>query len=80
MGAYAVKANSIADLETEIAAARNRPIPTVIVIETDPSQGPNFNGSGSWWDVGIPAVADTAAKQAAYANYLKNAGRQRLVN
>jgi 3D-(3,5/4)-trihydroxycyclohexane-1,2-dione acylhydrolase (decyclizing) len=80
MGARAVKARDIADLEAQIAAARGHDIPTVIVIETDPSTGPNFNGSGAWWDVGIPAVSASPKINAAYAEYLKNLAQQRVIN
>jgi 3D-(3,5/4)-trihydroxycyclohexane-1,2-dione acylhydrolase (decyclizing) len=58
MGAHAVKAATIADLEAEIAAARGRNIPTVIVIDTDPTNGPGFGKAGHWWDVAVPEVSD----------------------
>jgi len=80
MGAHAIKAKDIADLEAQIIAARGRDIPSVIVIETDPTQGPNFNGSGSWWDVGIPQVSETKTINEAYAAHLQNLALQRVVN
>ncbi|HQU67474.1 MAG TPA: 3D-(3,5/4)-trihydroxycyclohexane-1,2-dione acylhydrolase (decyclizing) [Albidovulum sp.] len=58
MGAHAVKAPGIAALEAEIAAARGRSIPTVIVIDTDPQNGPGFGKAGHWWDVAVPEVSD----------------------
>jgi 3D-(3,5/4)-trihydroxycyclohexane-1,2-dione acylhydrolase (decyclizing) len=58
MGAHAVKAASIADLEAQIAAARGRNIPSVIVIDTDPTNGPGFGEAGHWWDVAVPEVSD----------------------
>lgn len=58
MGAHAVKAETIADLEAQIAAARGRKIPTVIVIDTDPTNGPGFGKAGHWWDVAVPEVSD----------------------
>lgn len=80
MGAHAVKAADIGDLEALIAAARDRDIPTVIVIDTDPTQGPNFNGSGAWWDVGIPEVSGRKPVNEAYAAHLKAKAIQRVVN
>lgn len=80
MGAHAVKAADIAALEAEIAAARGRTVPTVIVIETDPSVGPGFGEAGHWWDVAVPAVSDREDVKAAHASYLENMAMQRLVN
>lgn len=82
MGANAMKATSIADLEAKLAAAKGSDIPTVIVIDTDPMHGPTEigQGSGAWWDVGIPAVGTNDKMVSAYENYLKNMQRQNLVN
>ncbi|WBU56184.1 3D-(3,5/4)-trihydroxycyclohexane-1,2-dione acylhydrolase (decyclizing) [Paracoccus sediminicola] len=82
MGAHAVKAENIAELEIEIAQARTRDIPTVIVIDTtaEPGPGDGLDGAGHWWDVAVPEVGDTEKLKAAYADYLKNAAQQRLVN
>ena len=80
MGAHAVKAADIADLEVQIKAARDRNIPTVIVIETDPSVGPGFGEAGHWWDVGVPEVSSQDKVRAAYDSYLTHQQRQRLVN
>ncbi|MFV0384141.1 3D-(3,5/4)-trihydroxycyclohexane-1,2-dione acylhydrolase (decyclizing) [Paracoccus sp. (in: a-proteobacteria)] len=82
MGAHAVKAESIADLEAEVKAARSRDIPTVIVIDTTAAPGPGdgLEGAGHFWDVAVPEVGDTERLRAAYADYLKNIARQSLVN
>lgn len=80
MGAFAVKAKDIADLETQIANARSRDIPTVIVIDTDPTDGPGFGDAGHWWDVAVPEVGTTDKLKQAYAAYLENAARQNTVN
>ena len=80
MGAHAVKAGGIADLEAQIAAARGRDIPTVIVIDTTAKDGPGFGDAGHWWDVAVPEVGDTAKLRDAYKTYLENAARARLVN
>ncbi|MCQ0987365.1 3D-(3,5/4)-trihydroxycyclohexane-1,2-dione acylhydrolase (decyclizing) [Jiella marina] len=80
MGAHAVKARSIADLEAQIVAARKRDMPSVIVVETDPTEGPGEAGGGHWWDVAVPEVGATDKLKKAYADYLDNKARQRLVN
>ncbi|KCV82786.1 hypothetical protein ATO10_04232 [Actibacterium atlanticum] len=80
MGAHAVKATDIADLESQIAAARGRDIPTAIVIETSAKEGPGFEGVGHWWDVAVPEVSTQEGVQASFESYLKDRQRQRLVN
>ncbi|MFC3529112.1 3D-(3,5/4)-trihydroxycyclohexane-1,2-dione acylhydrolase (decyclizing) [Paracoccus mangrovi] len=82
MGAHAVKASGIAGLEAEIAAARGRDIPTVIVIDTTavPGPGDGLAGAGHWWDVAVPEIGDTEKLRKAYAGYLENAARQSVVN
>ncbi len=80
LGTVAVKANDIGDLEREVAAARQRDIPTVIVIDTDPSKGPGFADAGHWWDVPVPEVGTTEKLRQAYAGYLEGAAKQTLVN
>lgn len=80
MGAHAVKAANIAGLEAEIAAARGRNIPTVIVIDSDATEGPGKAGGGHWWDVAVPEVSTRARQQAAYTRYLEEARRARLTN
>ncbi|SNT75680.1 3D-(3,5/4)-trihydroxycyclohexane-1,2-dione acylhydrolase (decyclizing) [Paracoccus seriniphilus] len=80
MGAHAVKAASIADLEAQIAAARGRDIPTVIVIETTAEPGPGFGEAGHWWDVAVPEVGRSEKLKQAYVAYLNNRAHQRLVN
>lgn len=80
MGAVAIKATSIADLELQISEARGRDIPTVIVIDTDPTNGPGFGDAGNWWDVAVPQVGTTDKLKDAYARYLEGMARQTLVN
>ena len=79
MGAHAVRAADLPALEAEVAAARARDIPTVIVIETTarPGPGDGLEGAGHWWDVAVPA---TGGSQEAYARYLDHAARQTLIN
>jgi 3D-(3,5/4)-trihydroxycyclohexane-1,2-dione acylhydrolase (decyclizing) len=80
MGAVAIKAKNIADLEQQIAQARQLDIPTVIVIDTDPTNGPGFGDAGNWWDVAVPQVGTTEKLKEAYARYLEGMARQTLVN
>ncbi|UXU76156.1 MULTISPECIES: 3D-(3,5/4)-trihydroxycyclohexane-1,2-dione acylhydrolase (decyclizing) [unclassified Paracoccus (in: a-proteobacteria)] len=79
MGAHAVKAADLAALQAEVAAARGRDIPTVIVIETTarPGPGDGLEGAGHWWDVAVPA---TGGSPQAYARYLDHVARQILIN
>lgn len=79
-GRMPVKARDIADLENQIAMARGRNIPTVIVIETDATEGPGFSDAGHWWDVAVPETGHSDKLARAYAQYLENKKRQRLVN
>ena len=82
MGAHAVKAGSIADLEAEIAEARSRAIPTVIVIDTTAAPGPGdgLEGAGHWWDVAVPEVGDHDSLRDAHAKYIENARKQATAN
>lgn len=80
MGAHAVKAADIPDLEAQIKAARGRDIPTVIVIDTTAAEGPGFGEAGHWWDVAVPEIGKTEKLKQAYAAYLENAAGQTLVN
>ena len=82
MGAHAVKAGSIADLEAEIAEARSRAIPTVIVIDTTAAPGPGdgLEGAGHWWDVAVPEVGDHDSLRDAHARYIENARKQATAN
>ncbi|MFV0294124.1 MAG: 3D-(3,5/4)-trihydroxycyclohexane-1,2-dione acylhydrolase (decyclizing) [Paracoccus sp. (in: a-proteobacteria)] len=82
MGAHAVKADTISDLEARIREAREREIPSVIVMDTTPVPGPGdgLRNAGSWWDVAIPEVGNTDNLKQAYARYLENAVHQNLVN
>ena len=82
MGAHAVKASGIADLEAQIAAARDRDIPTVIVIDTTAAPGPGdgLKGAGHFWDVAVPAEGGTEKLKQTYAHYLQQIARQVTVN
>ncbi len=76
MGAYAVKASDIGQLEVEIVLARDRSIPSVIVIDTEAETGAGIGGS--WWDVAVPEVGNTEKLKLARKHYEANAARQRI--
>lgn len=78
MGVHAVKAEDIADLEQEIAAARGRDIPSVIVIDTDPA--PGTGAGGHWWDVAVPQVGGPERLEEAHRRYNANMVLQRTFN
>lgn len=77
MGAKAMKATNIADLEVKLTEAKGSDIPVVIVIETDPLHGPTEVGGGTWWDVGIPEVSQRAEVNKAHSGYVENKKTQR---
>lgn len=81
MGAHAVKAADVTQLQAEIMAARSRDIPTVIVIETTAQHGPgpvpNTSGGGTWWDVAVPEVGGIDRVR---ATYIENVLNQRTIN
>ncbi|MSU90734.1 3D-(3,5/4)-trihydroxycyclohexane-1,2-dione acylhydrolase (decyclizing) [Rhodobacteraceae bacterium 2CG4] len=76
MGAHAVKAADISDLEAQIESARGRDIPSVIVIDTD--AGPGTGAGGHWWDVAVPQVSDRAQVQDARETYDQQTALQRI--
>ncbi|WP_454703052.1 3D-(3,5/4)-trihydroxycyclohexane-1,2-dione acylhydrolase (decyclizing) [Agrobacterium burrii] len=76
MGAYAVKASDIGQLEAEIVLARDRYIPSVIVIDTEAETGAGIGGA--WWDVAVPEVGNTEKLKLARKHYEANAARQRI--
>ena len=67
MGARAIKATTIADLERELASRGNGV--KVIVVDTDPY--PSTQAGGTWWEVAVPEVSDRAEVNAARAAYVE---------
>jgi len=67
MGARAVKAGSIAELEAALAEAKSATIPVMIVIDTDP--WPSTEAGGFWWDVAVPEVSSRAEVREAREGY-----------
>lgn len=78
MGAKAMKAENIADLEAKLIEAKGSDIPVVIVIDTDPWQGPTEAGGGTWWDVAIPEVSEREEVRKAREAYVKQTALQRI--
>lgn len=67
LGAIAVKAASIAELEAALAQAKTNPRTTVVVIDTDPLV--STGAGGAWWDVAVPEVSERPEVRAARAQY-----------
>ena len=76
MGAEAVKADSIADLEAAFKAARKAKSTQVIVIDTDPMG--STDAGGFWWDVAVPAVSSRKEVAAARREYEDALALQRV--
>ncbi|BCB18450.1 3D-(3,5/4)-trihydroxycyclohexane-1,2-dione acylhydrolase (decyclizing) [Bosea sp. ANAM02] len=76
MGALAVKAASIAELETALAQARANTRTTVVVIDTDPLI--STGAGGAWWDVAVPEVSERAEVRTARVNYDERRKQQRV--
>ncbi|MDX3808848.1 3D-(3,5/4)-trihydroxycyclohexane-1,2-dione acylhydrolase (decyclizing) [Bosea thiooxidans] len=67
MGAIAMKAASIAELETALARAKTNSRTTVVVIDTDALI--STGAGGAWWDVAVPEVSEREQVRTARANY-----------
>ena len=86
MGAFAVKAKDTDQLETELAAARERNIPTVIVIDTIAKDFPGTGlettagEHGYFWDVAVPEISERQKQRDYYVKYLEHVAKARLVN
>lgn len=78
MGAFSVKASSIADLEIKVVEARSRNIPSVIVIDTEAVSSAGVGGH--WWDVAVPQVGGPERLEKARDIYNTNVANQRTFN
>ena len=67
LGAIAVRAATLRDLEDAVRRARTADRTTVIVVETDPALA--TDAGGHWWDVGVPEVSEREEVRAARARY-----------
>lgn len=75
LGANAVKARSIMELEALTKQAMERKGVDVIVIDTDPAH--STQAGGTWWDVAVPAQSERPSVDAAYKAYQDGRKRQR---
>jgi 3D-(3,5/4)-trihydroxycyclohexane-1,2-dione acylhydrolase (decyclizing) len=76
LGAIAMTASSLTELETHVRSARNNERTTVIVIKT--KAGHSTAAGGHWWDVAVPAASEHADVRSAHAAYLAAKTKQRL--
>ena len=76
MGAIAVKASSIGDLEAALATAKGNDRTTVVVIETHPLI--TTETGGNWWDVAVPEVSPRAEVVKARETYEASRRLQRV--
>jgi 3D-(3,5/4)-trihydroxycyclohexane-1,2-dione acylhydrolase (decyclizing) len=67
LGARAVRAQTIADLDAALAEAREADRTTVVTIETDPSVP--VGSFESWWDVAVAEVSEQDPVREARARY-----------
>jgi 3D-(3,5/4)-trihydroxycyclohexane-1,2-dione acylhydrolase (decyclizing) len=67
LGAIAEKVDSIADLDAALERASKADRTAVVVIDTDPVVA--TEQGGTWWDVPVAQVSDSAAVANALANY-----------
>jgi 3D-(3,5/4)-trihydroxycyclohexane-1,2-dione acylhydrolase (decyclizing) len=67
LGARAVRARTIADLDAALAEAREADRTTVVTIETDPSVP--VGSFDSWWDVAVAEVSEQDPVRDARARY-----------
>ncbi|WP_374329697.1 3D-(3,5/4)-trihydroxycyclohexane-1,2-dione acylhydrolase (decyclizing) [Aestuariivirga sp.] len=76
MGAIAVKAASLAELEAALVEAKTAPRTTVIVIDTDPML--STDAGGHWWEVAVPEVSVRPQVTEAHRSYEAARARQRV--
>ena len=74
MGARAVKAHSIAELEELVSQSIKKQGVDVIVIDTDP--GPSTEAGGTWWDVGVPDISNRQSVMDAHQNHQSGRDKQ----
>lgn len=75
LGAHAVRAANLAELKASLEAAKTIDRTTVVVVETDTSEGvPNYE---SWWDVAVAEVSQAGSVRTARARYEEARKRER---
>jgi 3D-(3,5/4)-trihydroxycyclohexane-1,2-dione acylhydrolase (decyclizing) len=76
LGAHAVKAASIADLESAFEAARSATTTQAIVLDTDPIN--TTDAGGAWWNVAVPATSTRPEVNQARHKYEEALASQRV--
>jgi 3D-(3,5/4)-trihydroxycyclohexane-1,2-dione acylhydrolase (decyclizing) len=75
LGAYAMKAATLAELKEALEKAKTLDRTTVIVVETDPAVG--VPGYESWWDVAVAEVSEMESVREARVRYEEARQRER---
>jgi 3D-(3,5/4)-trihydroxycyclohexane-1,2-dione acylhydrolase (decyclizing) len=75
LGAHALKAGTLDELKQALKEAKTLDRTTVIVVETDVSQG--VPGYESWWDVSVAEVSEMESVREARARYEEARKRER---
>jgi 3D-(3,5/4)-trihydroxycyclohexane-1,2-dione acylhydrolase (decyclizing) len=75
LGAHAIEAANLAELKQALEEAKHQDRTTVIVVETDTSQG--VPGYESWWDVAVAEVSEKASVREARTKYEEARKRER---
>ena len=75
LGAHALKAGTLDELKQALEQAKTLDRTTVIVVETDASQG--VPGYESWWDVAVAEVSEMESVREARARYEEARKRER---
>ena len=76
LGAWAVRARTGEELKAALAAARQQPHTSVVVVETSYDQ--RVPGYESWWDVAIAEVSEREAVKVARQKYEEARKKERL--
>jgi 3D-(3,5/4)-trihydroxycyclohexane-1,2-dione acylhydrolase (decyclizing) len=76
LGAQAIKAKGIGELEDALKKARSAERSTVIVIDTDPLA--STDAGGHWWDVAVPEVSVRDQVKTARKDYETALAAQRM--
>jgi 3D-(3,5/4)-trihydroxycyclohexane-1,2-dione acylhydrolase (decyclizing) len=75
LGAHTIKASTLDELKKALEEAKTIDRTTVIVVETDTSQG--VPGYESWWDVAVAEVSEMDSVRKARASYEEARKRER---
>lgn len=75
LGAYVIKANTRAELESALETAKSMEQTVCIVVETDRRQ--RVSGYESWWDVAVAEVSTNADVQESRTDYVNQKKQER---